>query len=373
MRFLLEWQHVAPRTRLAGLDGLAEAIGQLQGMEAPVAAWEESLLPGRVIGYQAALLDELCAHGEIAWGRPSLKATDPEKAPRRASATPSRATPITIARRDDLAWLLAAARGETLPLGPDAGAAAEVLEALGDRGALFFADLCDATGRLPTEIAEALWEGVARGLITADGFRAVRALLNGRYRSVESRPDRGRPGGPGRARPGFARPRPRSAGAHVPPALAGGRWSRLAAALPSDFVPDELAEAVAMQLLTRWGVVFRDLALRESLSISWRDVLWALRRLEARGIARGGRYVAGVSGEQYGLPEAVDQLRAIGRREHDATIVRIGAADPLNLTGILLPGPRIPAVRGHEIVLRDGAVLDDTAVARVATARPAAS
>jgi ATP-dependent Lhr-like helicase len=147
----------------------------------------------------------------------------------------------------------------------------------------------------------------------------------------------------------------------VPPALAGGRWSILAAASPADFAPDELAEAVALQLLARWGIVFRDIATRESLGIGWRDVLWALRRLEARGIARGGRYVAGVAGEQFGLGEAVDQLRSVARRERDGVTVRLSAADPLNLTGIVLPGPRVPAVRGREILLRDGAVVTGSA------------
>ena len=120
--------------------------------------------------------------------------------------------------------------------------------------------------------------------------------------------------------------------------------------------PDEVAEAVAGQLLARWGVVFRDLLWRESLAIAWRDVLWAFRRLEARGVVLGGRFVAGFTGEQYGLPEAVDQLRGPGRRSRDGAVVQLSAADPLNLTGVILPGPRIAAQHGRTITLKDGIV-----------------
>ncbi len=375
VRFLLEWQHVAPGTRVVGAGGLAETIGQLQGIEAPVAAWEESILPARVAGYQAQLLDELSAHGETAWGRPSVRL--PEGAtsePRRGGAVPSGATPVTIARREDLAWLLAAARGTTAPARPGPGAALEVVETLERRGALFFGDLVEETGRLPGEVAEALWDGVALGWLTSDGFRAVRSLLSGRYRATSSRPPGRRPGrkgglglqsgairavGPigGRSSGTWRAPTPGARG-RIHPALSGGRWSVLGAASPGDFVPDELADAVALQLLARWGIVFRDLVARESLAVGWRDVLWALRRLEARGVARGGRFVTGVAGEQYGLPDAVDALRRVARRPLDGTTVRLSGADPLNLTGIVMPGPRIPAVRGREVVLCDGAVVD---------------
>ncbi|HVC25309.1 MAG TPA: hypothetical protein VND23_06105, partial [Acidimicrobiales bacterium] len=194
----------------------------------------------------------------------------------------------------------------------------------------------------------------------SDGFRAVRALLAGRYRSTAAHPRRGRTatsaGVPGHAAL-LRSPRAAGARAQVPPALAGGRWSLLPSTVPSDYAPDELAEALAAQLLTRWGVVFRELAAREALGLPWRDVLWALRRLEARGLARGGRFVAGVTGEQFGLPDAIDAVRRTAASTSDGVIVRLSAADPLNLTGMLLPGPRVPAVRGREIVLCDGAVL----------------
>jgi ATP-dependent Lhr-like helicase len=208
---------------------------------------------------------------------------------------------------------------------------------------------------MPTEVAEALWDGVARGWLTSDGFQAVRSLLAGRYRSTEARAGRLR-------RP--LRPLPHAGGAGlagagalrraIPPALAGGRWSVLEAASPDDFDPDELADAYARQLLARWGVVFRDLVSREPAALAWRDVLWALRRLEARGVVRGGRFVGGVTGEQFALPEALDALRRVASSPPQGVVVRLSAADPLNLTGGVLPGPRVPAVRGRDLVLVDG-------------------
>jgi ATP-dependent Lhr-like helicase len=118
--------------------------------------------------------------------------------------------------------------------------------------------------------------------------------------------------------------------------------------------PDEFAEAVAEQLLVRWGVVFRELMVRETLALPWRDVIWAFRRMEARGVIRGGRFVSGFVGEQYALPGAVDSLRRTRRMPHNGEVVRLSAADPLNLVGILTPGPRIPALRTNEVVYRDG-------------------
>jgi len=356
VRFLAGWQHVAPGTRLSGLGGLATVLDQLQGVEAAVGAWEESILPARVNGYGARLLDELSQNGEMAWGRLGLRAESTD-APRRAGAVPSRATPVALVRREDLPWLLAAARMGAAPAAPELGAAAEVLDTLAANGALYFADLCAATGRLPVEVADALWDGVARGLVTSDGFGAVRALLSGRYRNASSSDRAGRP-----TRRRLIRPLPAPRG--LSPALAGGRWSLLRAAAPEDFEPDELAEAVASQLLRRYGVVFRELGLRDQLAIAWRDVLWALRRLEARGVVRGGRFVAGPLGEQFALPEALAGLRRSADSPGDGVPLRISAADPLNLTGVVLGGPRIPALRGREIVLVDGTPTDESLAAR---------
>ncbi|MGA3354182.1 MAG: DEAD/DEAH box helicase [Acidimicrobiales bacterium] len=359
MRFLLAWQHVGPGHRLLGSGGVADVVEQLQGYEAAVESWETSILPARVAGYHAALLDDWCARGEVSFGRLTLRVADRAGAPaRRGGATPSPATPISLFRRDDLAWLLAGTRAGSSPDLPTVGAALEVVEALRDRGALFVTDLCQMTGRMPGEVAEALWDGMARGLLTADGFAAVRALLAGRGRWARTSTFAGRQApslrAPGRPRPGLPRPgrtRPR-----VRPAISGGRWSLLGTATDADLDPDELAEAFAGQLLARWGVVFRDLLFGESLAIAWREVLWALRRLEARGVVLGARYVAGFTGEQFALPEAAEQLRSVARRPADGVVVQLSAADPLNLTGVILPGPRVPAQRAKTITLRDGVI-----------------
>jgi ATP-dependent Lhr-like helicase len=367
MRFLVSWQHVGQGQRLLGAGGVLEVIEQLQGYEAGVETWESSILPARVAGYHAALLDEWCARGEVSFGRLSLRLPDRPGTPaRRGGATPSPATPVSVFRREDLDWLLGAARGATRPQPPRVGAALEVVEALERHGALFVTDLCQMTGRLPGEVAEALWDGMARGLLTADGFQAVRALLSGRGRFARSGgfPTRtpSSLSAPGRARPGL--PRPGRSRPRVRPAMSGGRWSLLDAGLdPGALEPDELAEAAAGQLLTRWGVVFRDLVWRESLAVAWRDLLWALRRLEARGVVVGARYVAGFSGEQFALPEAAEQLRVVARRPLDGVAVQLSAADPLNLSGVILPGPRVPAQRARTITLKDGVIEPPEALA----------
>jgi ATP-dependent Lhr-like helicase len=335
MRFLLRWQHVAPGTRREGRFGLLSVIEQLQGFELATGAWERSVLAARVEGYRREWLDELCMSGQACWGRLSVRDAEPETEPRRSGLTPSRATPITLALRDDLPWLLRAARGDAAPTEPASGRTRDVLDALRAHGALFRTDLATLTRRLPSEIDEALWDAVARGLVTADGFRAVRALL--------------RRGGPERwaPTPGIRRGLRASTGA-------SGRWSLLPPPL-ADADRDDLAEAVAHQLAARWGVVFRDLVARENLAVPWRDVLWAFRRMEARETIRGGRFVNGFSGEQYAHPDAVEVLKSVRKQQHTGEIAHLSAADPLNLTGIVLPGPRVPAIGANTITYVDGA------------------
>ena len=340
LRFLLRWQHAVPDARREGRRGVLAVVEQLQGFEAAAGAWEESLLPARVAGYRSEWLDDLCLSGQVVWARLGVRAPAPAEAldpAPRGGATPSRATPLALAVREDLPWLLAAARGGERPLRPGAGAASDVLEALAARGALFTAELVAATGRLPVEVEQGLWDLVARGLVAADGFGAVRSLLASRERPA-----------PRRLHPRRGLRRGARAGAH-----GGGRW----ALLPEpDAAPEReaLAEAVAEQLVARWGVVFRDLLARETLAVPWRDLQWALRRLEARGQLRGGRFVTGFTGEQYALPGAVEALRQTRRQERRGEIVRVCGADPLNLVGILTPGPRVPALRTQEVVYRDG-------------------
>ena len=353
IQFLLRWQHVAAGTRRQGRAGLLTVIEQLQGWEAAAGAWEEAVFPARVEGYQSRWLEELCLSGEVAWGRLSLRSQQADRLSRRGASTPSRATPVTFALREDLPWLTPAKRGGAIPEDPPHGPSRDVLDVLRARGAMFVSDLPSATGRLPTEVQEGLWDLVARGIVTADGFGAVRSLFAGReawsrQHLPERRhlPLRRRFGSP----PSFG-----TRGAVRQPA--GGRWALFAAeTTPGEMPVDELAELVANQLLARWGVVFWDLAAHEDLAVPWRDVLWALRRFEARGIARGGRFVNGFAGEQYALPEAVDELGHVSRAERKGELVRLSGADPLNLTGVVLPGKRVPALRTSSVVLRDGAV-----------------
>jgi ATP-dependent helicase Lhr and Lhr-like helicase len=346
MRFLLRWQHAAAGTGREGRFGVLAVIEQLQGFEIATGAWERAVLAARVDGYRREWLDELCMSGQVCWGRLSVRDTEPEVAPRRGGLTPSRATPITLAIRDDLPWLLRAARGELSPAEPTDGRTRDVLDTLRQHGALFRPDIAALTGRLPYEVDEALWDAVARGLVTADGFRAVRSLLR-RGTAERYAPTRGLRRGL-RAATGTS-----------------GRWSLLPGpARETD--RDELAEAVAEQLVSRWGVVFRDVVSRETLAVPWRDVLWAFRRMEARGTIRGGRFVTGFSGEQYAHPDAIDVLKSVRKQQHSGETVQISAADPLNLTGIVLPPPRVPAIAAHTVTYVDGVVADPAAIAGTA-------
>ena len=334
MRFLLRWQGVSAGTQREGRAGVAAAIAQLQGAEAPAGAWEAEILPRRVAGYRPAWLDDLCLSGSVAWGRLRVRDADPE-ASARSRPFPSRATPVTLVVRGDLPWLLQAVRGGARPSEPESGATRDVIAVLREHGALFTGDVVALSRRLPTEVdGGAVGRGRRGALVTADGFAAVRSLLDGH-----------RHGGPGHGR-GLRRG---AAGI----AAGEGRWSLLPEAAPvAD--RDALAEAVAEQLLARWGVVFHDLLARETLAVPWREMLWALRRMEARGTARGGRFVNGFAGEQYALPEAVDMLRTVRRGAPDGELITLSAADPLNLVGIVVPGPRIPALHTNTVSFRDG-------------------
>lgn len=328
MRFLLRWQRVVPGAQREGRRGVLAVIEQLQGYELAAGAWEESVLAARVDGYRGEWLDALCLSGSVVWGR--LRG-DPGGA---NAATPSRATPVTLALRADLPWLLAAARSERAESEPHPDARA-VLDVLARRGALFASELARETGRSLPEIEQALWDGVARGRVTADGFCALRSLLGARLVAAPAAPRR-------RLRRG-------AAGA----ATIDGRWALFEAA-PPDGDRDDLAEAVAEQLLARWGVVFWDVARREEPGLRWREIVWALRRLEARGLALGGRFVSGFVGEQFALLEAVDLLRSVRQSERRAETAVVSGCDPLNLVGILTPGAKVPALGTHAVVFRDG-------------------
>ncbi len=319
MRFLTRWQHIAPGTRLHGVDGLFQILRQLQGYEISAAAWESTVLARRIANYDPELLDRLCLSGEAMWGRLSPHPALETEGSRRVR--PTRVAPLAIFLREDASRLLPAAPAET----PLSHPAKDVLAALENRGASFFNDLVRATGRLASEVEDGLWELVAAGRVTADGFENLRALIDPKRRRGE-----------GRGR--FARPR------HAP-----GRW-----ALLERGDGKVSAEFFAKQLLNRWGVVFRDILVRETLAPRWREILVELRRMEARGEIRGGRFVSGFVGEQFARPEALDLLRFIRRTAVSDEIMEIALADPLNLTGIVLPGPRTSALAQGTIRLRDG-------------------
>jgi ATP-dependent Lhr-like helicase len=332
MRFLLRWQHVAPDTQLAGEGGLVAVLEQLQGFEAAAAAWETELFARRLGYYDAAWLDALCHAGEVAWLRLTPRACDDS-----TTSVPSKATPTAVVLRTDLPWLLAAARGSDEA--PDAvnGTTGALLDVLRQRGASFLSELAAATRRPPHEIERALWDGVARGLVMCDGFAAIRSLIKVRRAQAAPAPWR------------FSTLRRR------PPMSTGiaGRWSRVPAP-DLDVDRHDLAEAVAEQLLNRWGVLFRDLALHDGLRLPWREVQWALRRLEDRGLVRGGRFVGGFSGEQYALPAAVEQLTRVRRAPRTQERVVVNATDPLNLVGVIVPGETVPAIRTNQVEFVDG-------------------
>jgi ATP-dependent Lhr-like helicase len=328
LRFLLEWQHVAPGTKLAGEGGLARALETLSGFEAAAAAWEAELLPARVDGYKPVLLDSLCLSGAAAWGRVVPAAGE-------HGTQPSRLTPIGVFPRAELDELLNAAGATAAREHTLRGPAERVLAVLRARGALFAREIEAATRLLPVELEEGLRELVAQGLVTCDGFAPLRRLLGGSQRRDSRR------------RPGRSRVLP--SGLPVPE----GRWVELAALAPAP-EGEERAEALAWRLLRRYGVVFRDLVAREWLPDGWRAVHAALRRLEARGLVRGGRFVTGFTGEQFALPDAIPRLRRARSRPDTGEIVRVSAADPLNLVGVLTPGARVPAGHTRWIVFRDG-------------------
>ncbi|MSQ61454.1 MAG: DEAD/DEAH box helicase [Dehalococcoidia bacterium] len=335
MRFLLRWQHLTPGTALGGKAGVRSAIARLQGFEAPARAWEPSLLCARVPDYRSSWLDELCLAGEVAWVR--LTPRRPAASGRTAA---TRATPMTLARRLELPSLLAAVRIGLAAAdpGPEAGASGEVLALLRSRGALFFDEIVSTTRRLPGDVESALRELIAGGFVTSDGFQGLRDIVTGRKRGRSQAPRRIAylPGGI------FAGGGP------------AGRWAAVVAPVAGPGDVEELAERIAMTLLERYGVVFRDLVQGESFALPWRDLLRALRRFEARGTVRGGRFVSGFVGEQYALPEAVDSLRRVRRTARTGERVRVSAVDPMNLTGVILPGPRVPAQPDGSVEYVDG-------------------
>jgi ATP-dependent Lhr-like helicase len=322
MRFLLEWQGVTRIDKPEGVQALANIVEQLEGFEVPAAAWEADVLPARMHGYDPNWLDSLCLSGRALWAR--LQAT--------TSAGPVRSTPIALITRKQwpLLQTLTAQPSNALQLSHSAVAIQTHLQA---HGASFFDEIATGSHLLAAQAEDGLGELVAAGLVTSDSFSGLRAMVI----------------------PQDKKRRMAARGRHI--ALFGleeaGRWSlirRSTLELESSGI-----EQVAWLLLRRYGVVLRRLLERESDWLPpWHVLVKALRRLEAQGHIRGGRFVAGIPGEQYALPDAVTLLRAVRKRAPTEQFISLSAADPLNLVGTLLPGPRVPAVAGNRILLRDG-------------------
>jgi ATP-dependent Lhr-like helicase len=348
LRFLLEWQRVTPEGRMEGPDAVGAILGQLEGFEAPASAWETELLPARIGEYEPAWLDEQCLSGRFVWTRMAPRKSDPTR-----SVAPVRATPITLlARRNLRIWSSLTEAAASASLSSKAQSVADYIQT---HGASFFDEIADGARLLPSQAEEALAELVALGIVNSDSFGGLRALL------VPS--DRRRPGAGGKRRRRVALFTMDTAGrwalVHrrtLGTALAGTPTPNPATArLQAIRQDDETIEHIAKGLLKRWGVVFWRLLAREADWLPpWRDLLMCYRRLEARGEIRGGRFVAGFTGEQYALPEAIGLLREARRKPHSQHCVSLSGADPLNLVGILTPGPRLPALSGNRVLYRDG-------------------
>ena len=364
MRFLFHWQRVRAGSQLHGITGLATVLEQLQGFESAAASWEKDLLPTRLYQYNSEWLDSLCLSGQITWCRLSArKPTDPDStnSSEIRRATPTKSAPLAIMTRDALPWLRAPAASDT-PASPKlTELVQQVFDHLRTSGASFLSEITSATGHRPQQIEDALWQLVAMGLAAADGFSSLRMLLGGT---------------PGYSRSHFDAPaatqsrtynrqwlktlrhvrgrdqrRPTHAISNLP--TAQGRWYLLGPPRSEDLDP----EASARQLLCRYGVVFRDLVVRESTLPPWRELAIALRRLEARGEVRGGRFVTGFVGAQFALPAALEGLRAMRKEPTIPEFVRVAATDPLNLVGITSPGPRVLAVVGNAVLYKNGTPL----------------
>ena len=362
MRWLLRWQHLAPRTQLAGEEGVLETLLQLEGFEAPAVEWERNLLPQRVKDYDGRWLDALCLSGAVGWGRisphPAWAAGD-GAAPRRV--IPTNMAPITFFLRESADWLPAALAAKSIDedklqqaLSPEALC---IRNTLRERGACFASDLQRMCVLSKQQTQNALWELATAGIASADGFDQLRIMMDPKRKPLVAEPV--------------------TNGARRATRSTAGRWSLFTEDEHRELTAPERAReeegalaAAARMLLARYGVVFRDLLQREANAPKWRDLVRMLRRLEARGEIRGGRFVHGFSGEQFALPEAVESLRATRDLAHD-DVITLAASDPMNLIGIVIPGERASAVAGRKVHLRGGVACDGNGDPIDAVATPA--
>ena len=335
MRWLLRWQHVAPGTQVQGERATLDVLRQLQGFEIPANAWERQILARRVSNYDPQWLDQLCLTGAVGWGRLSPHpATLEDSAAGKRRVIPTSVAPITFFVREEADWMTShnPATNQPEARGLSDGAR-QVLDFLRQRGASFFADIVRGTDKLKAEVETALWELVAAGVVTADGFDNLRSLIDPKRRAGQ---------GSGRS----ARPRHSS-----------GRWALLYT--DQTVERNRTVEATCWMLLKRYGIVFRDVLARETNLPKWRELQMAFRRLEDRGEIRGGRFVDGFLGEQFALPVAVESLRAARKMPPSGETITLSAADPLNLVGILVPGERVPAISGRSVSFRDGVPVEN--------------
>ena len=354
IRFLLRWQHVQPGSQLHGRDGIHQVIRQLQGMELPAPAWEQHVLAARMAEYDPADLEHLCLAGVVTWGRLRRDTGAPEDDPDAARlwdaaplalrpangktrrTTPTRSAPLAFVIREDLPHFLDPEALDWRGLQGLSAAARDVAAYLETHGASFLTDIARGTGHLTVRTERALWELVTRGQVTGDGIAGLRMLLTPELKRKDTK--RGsRKGSAGRAMP-------------------VGRWSLWRNEDPG--AADAAIETLARQLLQRYGVVFRELLARETRCPPWRLLLQAYRRMEARGEIRGGRFVGGFVGEQYALPDAVESMRSVRRLAPDTEPVMVSCTDPLNLVGILTPGPRVPVQSRQFIAYLNGAPVE---------------
>jgi ATP-dependent helicase Lhr and Lhr-like helicase len=347
IRFLLAWQKVAPDHQMEGPDSVRAIIDQLEGFEAPAAAWEGELLPSRLVEYDPAWLDALCLSGEVIWARltPPVRSASDANGDRPRGAGPVRNTPIALLRRKNFSLWSSVFPSLTATAGNEFSTTTQVVyNYLKTRGASFFTDIVESTTLLRSQVEESLAELVANGVVVSDSFTGLRALLTPGSRKTQAA-----------ARRKHRQP--------VYEMASAGRWSIIHRENGNEQtssrgnqkpIDQEKAEEVAWTLLKRYGVVFKRLLEREGITLPWRVLLRIYHRLEARGEIRGGRFVGGISGEQFALADAVGMLRAIRREGAQDSLISVSAADPLNLVGIIMPGNRITSHTSNRILYHDG-------------------
>ncbi len=356
MRFLFDWQRVAHASQGAGPDALAAVLAQLEGFEAAAGAWEGELLPARIADYDIAWLDELSMTGRTVWTR--LRAAS--QSARAGSAGPVRSTPIVLLPRPRLA-LWTALTSDAAEATTPSSRAQRVADWLRDHGASFFDELLEGTRLLHVELENALAELVALGMVNADGFAGLRALLT----PASKRPAR----------------RKRSHRLVLWGIQDAGRWALIRKPAPAsedspkksarEIYPPDTLEHIVRTLLRRYGVIAWRVLEREAAWLPpWRDLRRVCHRLEARGELRGGRFIAGIAGEQFALPEAIGLLRQVRQRAQDGTLVCVSGSDPLNQLGTLIPGPRLPALSGARVLYRDGVPVATLIAGEVALLQP---